>query len=163
VTVFLYLIACSLTPEPQLSLEPEPIGTSECAVCGMVVREQPAPRGQLIYGDGDHAFTCSLHGLHLLVRAPDPQGKPVAIYVEALEPSFDWTQSSTAPLPWVSANEAYFVAGAKRELVMGPPLLSYAEVEAAQGSANQLGVRPLRWKDLVKIESLGLLSETNRE
>jgi len=159
----LYLLACTPQPKNQIQLAPESIGSAECDVCGMLVQEQPSPRGQLVYADGTHAFTCSLHGLHLMARAPTPRGKPLAIYVEALSPSFDWSQMSTEPLKWISADQAHFVAGAVRHLVMGPPLLSYADAQAAESAADRLGVRPLRWQKLFETDDLSDLTKTNLE
>jgi nitrous oxide reductase accessory protein NosL len=145
----LFLLACvQSAPLSEQMKRPVPIATAECEVCGMLVAEQPAPRGQVVYRDGTHAFTCSLQGLFILVSSPNPRGQPVEVYVEKLDPDFDWTQSPVGAFPWVAAEEAVFVAGAQRNMVMGTPLLSYGDVGAASRAAKQLGTSPYRWSEL---------------
>ncbi len=120
----------------------------------MLVGEQPAPRGQVVYRDGHHAFSCSLEGLHALVSMRSPRGKPVGVYVEALPVDFDWTNNAVHPHPWIAADEAFFVSGAKRNRVMGFPLLSFAEQPAAKQAADKLGSQAHLWGDLTKLPSL---------
>jgi nitrous oxide reductase accessory protein NosL len=150
-----FLLGCFQSkPLSEMSMAPEAIATSECDVCGMLVGEQPAPRGQLVYRDGTHAFTCSLQGLHSMVTTPDPRGQPVKVYVEDLGSGFDWTHSPTEPFPWVEAQDAFFVAGSRRDLVMGLPLLSYAQMNAAQHAADQLDSQPHSWSELIRFNSI---------
>ncbi len=153
--IFLSWLACSQPTELDAQARaPSAIENAECEVCGMLVGEQPAPRGQVVYRNGHHAFTCSLEGLHALVSVRSPLGKPVGVYVEALPERFDWTQSSVEPHPWVAADEAFFVAGAKRSQVMGFPLLSFSEQPAARQAADSLGTQPHQWGQLLKLSSL---------
>jgi len=127
---------------------------ADCAVCGMTVGEQPAPRGQVVYRDGERAHLCSLGDLRALLEAPSPHGATVAVYVEALPAGFDPSQMPTAHLPWVSAESASFVFGAERPMVMGLPVLSFASTADAEPAATALGVTVFDW-DAVKRTSFG--------
>jgi copper chaperone NosL len=131
-----------------------PIGDAECNICGMLVEEQPAPRGQVLYRDGSHEFTCGIHGLHSLVSAPNPNGTPLSVYVESLEIDFDERQPSFEARPWIFAEEAYFVPLAERKMVMGAPFLSYADAETAKSKAESLGVSAVRWAELLERDSI---------
>lgn len=136
-------------PAAAVDVGPADLTDAMCAVCGMVVAEQPAPRGQAVYRDGTHLHTCSLGDLRALVQAPSPRGAPVAVYVEDLGPSFDPAANDTAERAWVSVEAAWFVFGAERPLVMGLPVLSYGDEAAARAAAVELGAAPARWEALV--------------
>jgi len=122
-----------------------PHTTAQCDVCAMTVAEQPAPRGQVVYRDGARAHFCSLGELRAALQAPSPHGNAVATYVEALPDGFDPAANATAPLPWIPAEDAWYVFGTERPLVMGLPVLSFADEAAARESARQLGQEPVSW------------------
>ncbi len=148
---FLALWGCggnaSVDPAAQEATE---IALAECAVCGMVVGEQPSPRGQLAYRDGTHAFTCSLEEIRALSTAPSPRGKPVNVWVEAVPEHFDWATFDTAPQPWVNADTAFYVFGVKRPRVMGVPALSFATQEVADRVAKGLGTTAVTWTEMTE-------------
>jgi len=125
-----------------------PIDGAECAVCGMTVGEQLAPRGQAVFRDGTHAHVCSVQELRALVQAPSSRGAPVAVYVEALPDDFDVATGSSAALPWISADEARFVYGASRPMIMGEPALVFADDAGAAAAARALGAGVVRWPAL---------------
>jgi len=127
---------------------PSSLAHAECAVCGMVVSEQPSPRGQVVYRDGTHAHVCSIEELRALAQERSARGAPVAVYVEVLPASFDPSQTDAAPLPWSPADEARFVFGASRRGVMGEPVLSFVDPAAAHRAAAQLGTEPVDWSAL---------------
>ena len=133
--IWLWLLGCGGGGASTVDTTPDPIGYDECVVCGMVVSEQPPPRGQAIHRDGTHAFACSLGDLRAFLQAPSPLGPPVAVYVEALGDDLD----AQGPLPWVAAASATYVSGVDRPLVMGVPLLSYADRAAAERAAATHG------------------------
>jgi len=146
----LLMLSCEIAPElDAIQLQPEPIGLAECAVCGMVVGEQPSPRGQLAYRDGTHSFTCSIEEARALATAPGPLGRPVATWVEELPPDFDWRQTDVVALDWIPAADAYFVFGAERRLVMGVPVLTYGDVGEASRISDELGTVPVAWQALL--------------
>lgn len=109
-----------------------PPGTAECAACSMVVREQPAPRGQTLYRDGSRKYFCSLADLMQFLRAPSALGAPTQIFVEVLDGAADPRTTSSKARPWVLAKTASFVVGVPRSGVMGKPALAYAERAAAE-------------------------------
>lgn len=139
------LLGCGQPAATPVAVEPEPIGLAECAVCGMVVGEQPSPRGQLHYRDGTVAHVCSIEELRAQAAAPTGRGKPVSLFVEALPASFDWAVPSTDALPWIAAEDAWFVFGASRPLVMGVPVLTYPDEASASRAAQGVGTKPVRW------------------
>jgi len=125
-------------------------GGAECGACGMVVREQPAPRGQLVYHDGTRVFFCSLGDLVQYMQSPSPHGSVEQVYVEVLDPKADPHQPSTAPRPWEDADRAAFVLGVKRGHVMGEPVLAYASKSAAEAVAKRYGGRLVTWSAVRK-------------
>lgn len=135
-------------PDPVETAAPAPFDLAECAVCGMVVREQPAPRGQVLRRDGTREHACSLGDLRALAEIPSPHGKAVAAWVEAVPPGVAPDALGTAPLPWLPAEQAWYVAGFERPLVMGVPLLSYAEPDAARTAAQGLRGHVSRWEQV---------------
>jgi copper chaperone NosL len=122
------------------ALAAKPPGTAECAACSMVVREQPAPRAQIVHRDGTRRFLCSIGDLLQYLRAPSKHGTVKAVFVEVLDPKQDPTRVSAAARPWARAENAHFVVGVKRSGVMGVPVLAYgskgdaARVAAAHGA-----------------------------
>jgi copper chaperone NosL len=125
----------------------EPAG-AECAVCGMVVREQPSPRGQVVHRDGEHAFLCSLGDLRAYVQAPGPRGEPVATFVEALPAGHDLSKTDTAAQPWTAAADAHYLVGFDRPGVMGLPIGSFSSEEGAALAASALSGRQATWNAL---------------
>ena len=128
--------------------EPEPIGLAECSVCGMVVGEQPAPRGQVAYRDGSHAHVCSIEELRAIVQNPSSKGRPVGMFVEALPVGVEPTSTSNAELPWRSVHDVWFVFGTARPGVMGEPVLVFAERSTANLHATKLGTQEVSWTAL---------------
>lgn len=125
-----------------------PIGLAECAACKMVVREQPAPRAQVIHRDGTRAHLCSIGDLVQYLQAPSPHGKPSAIWVEGLEAEFDPTASDTKERSFIEATSAHYVVGVKRERIMGPAVLAYASAEVAKSAAAKHGGTVNDWQQL---------------
>ena len=126
------------------------IGDAACAACGMVVGEQPSPRGQVVYRDGSHSHACSLSDLAHVAVAPSPLGNPVATFVEVQDAAVDPVAPDTAPQPWHPADSVFFVAGVARRGVMGPPLLAFAAEATARAAATRLGGEVRSWADVIK-------------
>lgn len=143
--------ACRSSQEPAqrvVSSEPLEIGVAECATCGMVVREQPAPRAQLIHRDGTRAYFCSLGDLIQYIQAPSPHGKPIQVYGEVLSPSSSVTERSLAAHPWAAVAGLTYVVGVERPGVMGTPVLSYGDRSDAVRIAGEVGGRVVGWGGL---------------
>jgi copper chaperone NosL len=150
----LFLAMTSLHCQKQQGTSTQPLTAIKleghaCEACGMIVREQPIPRGQAIHRDGKRVFFCSLSDMLSYLQTPSPHGKAQAIYVEALEPSADPLPFATTLRPWIPAQEASFVLGVKKDRVMGTPLLSYASPADAQRWAKQHNAQALSWDALL--------------
>ncbi len=113
------------------------IGGDECAVCGMLVRDQPAPRGQLVHRDGTRAFTCSLGDLMVHLGAPSPHGRAAEVWVEVLGADADPDERASHAHRWWPADQAWYVVGVERRGIMGPPVLAYAEQAHAEARARR--------------------------
>jgi len=146
--ILLLVLACGGTGQATLDARPQPMGEAECDVCGMVVREQPAPRGQLLYQDGSRAYVCSIGDLRADLAAPSPHGKVVATWVESLPADFDPAAPPDGALPWIPADQARFVVGFARAGTMGQPGLSYADQAEAEAEAKKVGGHVVSWAQL---------------
>lgn len=128
----------------------------EDAVCGMLVREQSAPRAQIVHRDGSRLFFCSLGDMLVYLSAPSPHGRAEAIFVEVLEPAEDPLQSHAGVHPWLAAEDAAYVVGIERPGIMGEPVLAYADRSQAERAmrghdgARMLDIAELRdwWQAL---------------
>jgi len=121
----------------------------ECAACGMIVREQPSPRGQAVHADGARVYFCALSDMLTYLKAPSPHGDIMAVYVEAGDPALeDPLANDTGRRPWVTADEASFVLGIERERIMGEPVLSYRSESDARGVARRTSGRVVDWQTL---------------
>jgi len=120
----------------------------ECAACGMIVREQPAPRAQLVHRDGERAFFCSIGDMVAYRAGPSPHGEVVATYVEVLPADADPALNDPARRPWVEAQTAGFVLGVARHQIMGEPVLVYATHDEAELAATRYGGRAVEPAEL---------------
>lgn len=141
----LLAIGCDDAETVAVDTRASSIAATSCEVCGMVVAEQPAPRGQLVYRDGTRAHFCSLGELRASVQGRSPHGSPVALYVEALPADFDPATNTAVEHPWIPAEGATYLTGATRPMVMGLPLLSFADEEEARAAAARLGLGVADW------------------
>ena len=140
--------------ETGVSREPVAIDDQAGAVCGMLVRDQSAPRGQVIHRDGERSFLCSIGDLLAYLEVPSPRGRPLEVLVEVMEPDEDPLEAHTGSHPWLPAADAVYVVGIPRRGIMGAPVLVYRDVAAAEQvtagtSARVLGFDELKswWAD----------------
>jgi nitrous oxide reductase accessory protein NosL len=133
-TLALSLASCGPSEDAgrSISLEPLPIDDQEGAVCGMLVRDQSAPRAQVIHAGGERSFLCSIGDLLAYLEVPSPSGEPLLVLVEVMEPGEDPLASHAEPHPWLRADAAAFVLGIPRRGIMGEPVLVYADVAIAE-------------------------------
>lgn len=117
----------------------------ECAACGMIVREQPAPRGQLVHRDGERAYFCSIADMLSYVDVPSPHGKPAAVYVETSSATEDLYAVTTAKRPWTDARTASYVTGIENPKIMGFPVLAYTSEESAKTVATSISGQTHDW------------------
>lgn len=128
---------------------PARLDDQECSVCGMLVRDQPAPRAQLVHHDDTRAFACSIGDLLVHLSAPSPHGRADDVWVEVLAPDDRPAERATDAHRWVRAGEAWYVVGIERGGVMGAPVLAYATRSPAESAARSHdGARVLDWPGL---------------
>jgi nitrous oxide reductase accessory protein NosL len=145
-----WIVGCGGEPKRAEGVDLAPVAISghACAVCGMLVRDQSAPRAQVVHRDGERAFTCSLGDLLAYLQAPSPHGAPAAVLVEVMSPGEDPGVSHVEAHPWVRAEAATFVVGVPRPRIMGEPVLSYRDADSARGAATGPAARLLDFAGL---------------
>ena len=153
ITIFLLLLtlaACdSAATTEAIDTEPVNFDGHECAACGMIVRDQPAPRGQLVHRDGTRHYFCSVSDMLTYLRAPSPHGDAVAIYAEQVDPETEPYAWGNEQLPWVDVTSATYVLGVKNPRIMGKPILVYDAPAAADSVARRLNNgRTVDWTGL---------------
>jgi nitrous oxide reductase accessory protein NosL len=144
--VLLTLLGCGPTNDRQATNAHEAVALAdqEDEVCGMLVREQTAPRAQVVHVDGSRFFFCSLGDMLVHMSAPSPNGRAEAVFVEVMTAGQDPMQSHTGVHPWVRAESAVYVVGIERQRIMGAPVLAYAnEAEAIRAMQGHAGARKL--------------------
>ncbi len=130
------------------SLEAQAIHTHACAACGMIVRDESSPRGQVIHRDGKRAYFCSLSDMLNYLETPSPHGKARAVFVEAMNPKADPLVFSPKAEPWLVASKATYVLGVKKTRVMGVPILSYEKKADAEAWAKKYQGQVVGWEAL---------------
>jgi len=131
-----------------LDLGPVAISNQEGAVCGMLVREQSAPRSQVVHRDGERSFVCSVGDLLAYLDAPSPHGTPAQVLVEVLQPTQDPAESHTGDHPWIAAEEGVYVVGIERKRIMGPPVLVYRDRVSAEQVIAGTSAKIMSWDEL---------------
>lgn len=138
--LLLMMVACGSSDEAAANVDtsPQPIAEHECAACGMILREQPAPRAELVHRDGTRAYFCSIADLVTYLKAPSPHGQPAAIYVEVMGDDATPADLSTETKPLRPAEDVSFVYGGMARPVMGEPVLTFTTRAAADRAAERL-------------------------
>ena len=137
----LALLGCGLGDDVDSSARHQAVALEDQAdpVCGMFVREQSAPRSQLVHRDGSRFFLCSLGDMLVHLDAPSPHGKAEAVFVEVMQTAEDPAQSHTGEHAWLPAEEAAYVVGIERRAIMGEPVLAYASRNEAEAAMKMYG------------------------
>lgn len=131
------------------TVEPISIEDSEDPVCGMLVRNQSAPRAQVRHRDGTNLAFCSLGDLLVHLSAPSRHGEVARIFVEVMRPDEDPMESHTGAHPWAPAADVFFVVGVPRRGIMGRPILSYRDAATAAATVQaHPGAQSLDFEEL---------------
>lgn len=148
--LFLGVLGCAESDRAFESqdLRAAPIEVHEGAVCGMIVRDQSAPRAQVLHRDGTRSFVCSIGDLLAYLQAPSPHGAPSSIMVEVMDPSEAPMESHTEPHPWIEAADAIYVVGIPRRGIMGQPVLVYGDAASAAIVLNGTSGEALSFAEL---------------
>jgi nitrous oxide reductase accessory protein NosL len=141
------------------SLEAVAFTDHECAACGMLVRDQSSPRGQLVHRDGTRGYFCSVSDMITYMEAPSPHGRVRAAFVEAMDPAADPLTFDPAPRPWVPVEEATYVLDVPKERVMGTPILVYSSRPEAEAIADSTGGNVTGWAGAQKAATAALYEE----
>ena len=129
--------------------EPQSVRGTEGAVCGMVVSEQPAPRAQVVHRDGTRLFLCGIGDLLAHLEAPSPHGRPVDIWVEAMEPDEDPRDVHLDEHEWIRAEKAVYRIGDERPpIIMGEPVMTYRDRATAERAISHGPTRLLDFEEL---------------
>ncbi|MBT8037207.1 MAG: nitrous oxide reductase accessory protein NosL [Verrucomicrobiae bacterium] len=147
------LVACNrekLESTQEAAVVANNVETETCSACGMVVREQPAPRGQVVFRDGSREFLCAIDDLVRFLEVPSPKGKPVKIFAEVMADGHDIADMDASTKPWLEADKVFFVTGIERGGVMGAPALTYQTKEAAQKAAEKFNGKVVTFKQLTQ-------------
>jgi len=140
---------------PAVSGVAEDFDGHDCAACSMIVREQSAPRGQVIHRDGTRLYFCSVSDMLTYLQAPSPHGKVAAMWVETLDPAADPVAFDVSRHPWMDATRASYVLGVEKPRVMGVPIVAYASPEDAQRVVSRSeGAKFVDWETLKASEGL---------
>ena len=144
--VALVLLGCSPSEEGDVESLHRAVALDdqEDEVCGMLIREQSAPRSQVVHRDGSRFFFCSVADMLVHLSAPSPHGRTEAAFVEVMEPDEDPMQSHTGVHLWLPVEDAVYVIGIERRGIMGEPVLVYADrLEALRAMRGHSGARML--------------------
>jgi len=131
-----------------VDLDPVAISDQAGAVCGMLIREQSAPRAQVVHRDGERAFVCSIGDLLAYLAAPSPHGAPARVLVEVMHPRQNPAEAHTDAHPWIPAEDGVYVVGIQREQIMGAPVLIYRDRAAASQVVAGTSAKILSWAEL---------------
>jgi nitrous oxide reductase accessory protein NosL len=130
-------------------LKAEKFAGHECAACGMIVRDQSSPRGQVVHRDGTRKYFCSVADMMTYLLAPSPHGKTKAVFVETLDPKVDPTIFSKPQRPWRDSEKSTYVLGVDKPRVMGKPILVYETTKQAKAVAEKYKGKVVGWSGLL--------------
>ncbi len=123
----------------------------ECAACGMLLREQPAPRGQVVHKDGTRHFFCSVSDMVTYLAAPSANGRVISNWVETMDAVSAPLSFDTRKTPWISAEDAAYVVDVDKPRVMGAPVLVYSSTGRAERAAKRHKGKSISWTGLQSI------------
>jgi len=145
------VLGCSRTDgqaEVAVEVVAVPIGLTECKACGMVVREQPAPRMQVVHRDGSHFHFCSVGDSVHYLADQSAHGKAVGVFVEVLRASEDPQIIDVDEHEWVEVEQAFYVTDVPRRGVMGSPVLVYRSKSEADDAAKRYEGTVKTWSEV---------------
>ncbi|MCP3674239.1 MAG: hypothetical protein GY829_07190 [Gammaproteobacteria bacterium] len=150
-----FLSACNenndTTIQTSEHYQPKAIDSShECAICGMYIANQPAPRAQILHRNGEHAFFCSIGDMLTYHQIPSPLGKPVKIWVETLDKETNPLISDIEQHQWTDHKNASYLTKINRRMVMGYPVVALQSKSDSIQMQKEYGGELSTWDSLVK-------------
>ena len=98
-----------------------PVALSETAIghyCGMVLREHPGPKGQIILADSsDPVWFSSVRDTVAFTMLPEEPKNIAAVYVSDMAAAQSWEEPGVEN--WIDAKRAFFVIGSAMRGGMG--------------------------------------------
>jgi copper chaperone NosL len=138
----LLLAACSRTIEPIVALEPG--GDTACALDGMLLKDFPGPKAQIVYAEGKPDFFCDLMDLFSTVLVPEQKRRVAAMFVQDMgKTGWEHPQGN-----WIDAKTAIYVAGSKKLGSMGTTFGSFANMQDAQAFMKTEGGKIVRFDQI---------------
>lgn len=128
--------------QPAVAIEPG----DECHLCGMIIEEQPGPKGQLYLSRETQARKfCSVAEMFTFLLQPEHVERIGAAYVHDVAAG-SWAAPSDDA--FVPAREAWYVLGHDLEGSMGHALASFRQQADAEAFAQEHGGRVLRFEQI---------------
>ncbi|MBY5991357.1 nitrous oxide reductase accessory protein NosL [Ferrimonas balearica] len=141
----LMLAGCSEAPAHNVSPIAQIEQQDRCHLCGMVVIQQPGPKGTADLATEQRLKFCSTRDLFEFALQPDNRRQVVQLLVHDMGSS-DWFRPDDEQ--FVDAESAWYVYGSNRKAAMGPALATFAHQKAAQAFADQYGGRLFQFDDI---------------
>jgi copper chaperone NosL len=138
----LLLAACGREIQTASALEPN--GDTACAVDGMLLKDFPGPKAQIIYAEGKPDFFCDLMDLFSMVLSPEQKRKVAAVFVQDMGKT-DWDHPQGN---WIDAKTAIYVAGSKKPGSMGMTFGSFSKMQDAQSFVKAEGGKIVRFDQI---------------
>ncbi len=101
----------------------EPAADTACALDGMVLKDFPGPKAQVLYAEGKPDFYCDLMELFAMVLAPEQKRAVAGVFVQDMGKA-DWASPSGH---WIAAKTALYVVGSRKAGSMGATFASFAD------------------------------------
>lgn len=145
--LLLLLAACSDGPERAVAQNPVPIEPGdECHLCGMIIDEQPGPKGELyVRGDTAARKFCSVAEMFTFLLQPEHRERIGAAYVHDVAAG-SWAAPNDDA--FVPAREAWYVLGHHQASSMGHALASFRQRTDAEAFVEAHGGRLLSFEQI---------------
>jgi copper chaperone NosL len=143
----LALSACGDDDKPAPPPPKELSGTETGHYCGMVVREHPGPKGQiLLKSQSEPIWFSSARDAIAFTLLPEEPRDVLAVYVNDMGKA-NW--DAPEPGTWIEARGAWFVIGSRRHSGMDTmEAVPFGDRAKAAQFAEEYGGRMVAWADI---------------
>jgi len=136
---------CSEKSNTQASYSPKDLtGDEVCMLDGMILRDHPGPKGQIIFKNGEPHFFCDTKGLISTLYDPNYKVKIKQAFVQ----DFGNREWGSYKDNWIDVKQAFFVMDSSRFGAMGPTLATFASRTDADNFAKEFGGSVLAFSEL---------------
>ncbi len=142
VTLLTSVAACSgKKPETQPI---EPTRSTTCSLDGMLLKDYPGPKGQILYDNGEREFYCDTVELLSIYLRPEQQKRIRALYTQDMGKT-EWREPHDN---WIDATKAYYVRGSDLHGSMGPTFATFSNQSDAEAFIRKHGGKLLRFEQI---------------